>query len=375
MSEQAIVFQIVDDLDGFRALKREWDELLQIARGDYFQSFAFCHSTLESGPQDLRQRLHCIIGRKEGKLVVVWPLVTFKKGLLKCVGPLTPPNRSPSDVLIAPSVGVKDAARQVLRFVVRSGKAALVELWRVRLSSPLCESLEGNAAVARWSEEVTPMVANNGHADWKAFATSRVGRTRTPPDYVKRRLENNMAIRFEFVDRSDARIGSLIEWFTQHKREWAKDNGISSLWIDSEDSVKFWRELLLNGADAPCQFRMMVLSSDQEPLAVNIIAVCNHSTYLVANTYDKKYSKLSPGTVIIDYWVKWAFEQGLNIDFGPGDQQYKTYWSGGLTYKSASFLILASRWARLAYAGKQAAQQAFKRVKRHQPGQRLAQST
>ena len=365
MIEQTIDFQVISDLDGFRALKPEWDELLQVARGDYFQSFAFCYSALEVDSENLRQRLFCVIGRQDGKLMVVWPLLTFKKGLLKCVGPLAPPNRSPSDMLIAPSAGANEVAREVLGFVIRSAQAGLVELWRVRLSSPLCQSLMGDAAVARWSEEVTPRITCSDDAEWNAFALSRVGRTRTPPDYVKRRLENNMAISFAFIDRSEARIGSLIEWFAKHKREWAKEHGIESIWIDSEESVKFWRELLQNGAEAPCQFRLMLLSGEQEPLAVNIVAVCNKSAYLVANTYDKKYAKLSPGTVIIDYFVKWAFEQGLDIDFGTGVQQYKTYWSGGMNYTTASFLILASRWTRIAYAGKQAARRVLKRVKRN----------
>lgn len=355
MTIDAIAFEVIRDIDSFRALQPEWDDLWHRANGEYFQSFAFCHSSLEAEEgTGARRTLHCVAGRRDGRLVVLWPLLTYWRSCWKYATPLAPPNRSPSDILAAPTHDVEDIVRSAWRAVLKSTRADVVELWRVRADSLLYRSVTRGALTRRASEEPTPYAVLRDQQDWEVFCRSRPGRTRTRPQYIERRLRTHGQVNIEIVDASDSRLPALVDWFVLHKRAWAQHNGIESQWIFSDACRKFWNDLLSNGSYEPQVFRLFALTLDDVPVAVNIIGVRATCAYLVANTYDLAYAKLAPGTVLVDDCVKWAFDNRLDFDFGPGDQQYKTFWTEGAAYTTSSFLVISTWWGRAGYGAKTA---------------------
>jgi CelD/BcsL family acetyltransferase involved in cellulose biosynthesis len=99
-------------------------------------------------------------------------------------------------------------------------------------------------------------------------------------------------------------------------------------------------------------FHLFVLTLQGKPLAANVVAVGATRAYLLTTTYDLKQANLSPGTVLVDDCVKWAFDRGLDFDFGPGEQQYKSSWSGGNSYVTSSCLVLPTWWGRAGYLAK-----------------------
>ena len=349
----AIKFEVVRDIDSFCALQPEWDDLWSRAGGEYFQSYAFCHGSLISDPAGRRQ-IHCIIARLDGRLVALWPLVTWWRNCWKYATPLAPPNRSPSDILVAPECDVHQVAMGAWRVARKSTRADVFEFWRINLNSPLQRCLTHNAVTRRATEERTHYAALRGLHDWEAYCRSRPGRSRTRPNYLKRRLAAHGEFNVEILDSNDPRIPSLVEWSALRKREWAQHNGIDSQWVFSESSIRFWNGLLTNAAYQPGVFRLFVLTYQGKPLAANVIAVGATRAYLLTTTYDLKHehANLSPGIVLVDDCVKWAFDRGLDFDFGPGEQQYKSSWSGGNSYVISSCLVLPTLWGRAGYFGK-----------------------
>jgi CelD/BcsL family acetyltransferase involved in cellulose biosynthesis len=79
---------------------------------------------------------------------------------------------------------------------------------------------------------------------------------------------------------------------------------------------------------------------------VNLIALQSGRATLEINTYDAAFGKLSAGTILIDRCVRWAFAQGRDFDFGPGDQSYKQYWSQGVTERVLNLVLAPTRWGR-----------------------------
>jgi CelD/BcsL family acetyltransferase involved in cellulose biosynthesis len=140
-----------------------------------------------------------------------------------------------------------------------------------------------------------------------------------------------------------------------HKREWAHSNDIDSRWVFSESSHAFLGDLLSNRTYEPDVFQVFVLVREGEPLAALITAVGSGRMHFVTVTYDQKHSKYSPGSVLLDHCVKWAFDHGLDVDFGAGTEPYKISWSGGFSYMTLSCLVLPTLWGRIGYAGRTAA--------------------
>jgi CelD/BcsL family acetyltransferase involved in cellulose biosynthesis len=352
----AIAFEIIRDIDSFRALQSEWDDLLHRAKGEYFQSFAFCHSSLEAEGNGARRKLHCVAGRREGRLVALWPLVTFWNTCWKTATPLGPQNRPPSDILVGPEHDVEEIVKFIWRAALKSTRADVIQLWRIRSTSLLCRYAMHENVTRRAHEEPTPYAILRGQQDWEAFCRSRQGRAKNRPRYLKRRLSTHGEVGIDIVDANDKRRPSLVDWFVLHKREWAHHNDLDSKWVFSESSRKFWNALLSNGSSSEAGgFRLFVLTLNGVPLAVNVMAVGAACVYLLTTTYDLKHARLSPGTVLVDDCVKWAFDNGLDFDFGPGDQHYKSSWSGGFSYMTTSFLVLPTWWGRAGFDAKQVA--------------------
>ena len=80
-----------------------------------------------------------------------------------------------------------------------------------------------------------------------------------------------------------------------------------------------------------------------------LIAVLNINKELVASSYNfiyknrfyyfmpiifsKKYNQYSPGKILIDHLIEFAYKKKLNyFDFGLGDEKYKKYWSNQILH-------------------------------------------
>ncbi|MDR5836423.1 GNAT family N-acetyltransferase [Caballeronia sp. LZ034LL] len=356
-ADRKLSIETCRDLETFRKLRDEWNDLSQRAQGRYFQSFEYCHGSLLAEHAGTARTLHCVVARRDGRLVAVWPLLTSTRRCWTFAEPLAPRNQSPSDILVAPESDADAIVRAVWEHAARTSRADVFELWRIRKSSPLHACLKQHAMMRREVDEVTPFAALREERDWVAYCRSRPARERNAPEYLKRRLAKHGAFAIDMIEPTDARLPALIEWFVAQKRKWAEEKASDSQWTFSAASQRFWHALLTTDAGAHTGFRLFVLTLDGQPIAANILAIDSDAVSLVANTYDLAHRKLSPGTVLVDECVHWAFERQLDFDFGPGEQRYKTSWSAGAAYASASFVVLATRWGHAGYMSKQAIKQ------------------
>ncbi|MEZ2354102.1 GNAT family N-acetyltransferase [Caballeronia sp. RCC_10] len=352
-SPTSVQFEVLCDIESFRSLEREWTELHERACGEYFQSFNFCHSALVAEDTGSRRKLHCIVGRRDGRVVTIWPLFTVNRSWCTFAEPLTPPNRSPSDILVAPEADRERIVESAWSAAVNTSRADVFELWRVRKTSPLYAIVSGSQAVRRELEDTTPFSRLRAVQDWKLFCRSRPGREKNAPEYLMRRLARHGEFMVEHVEPSDHRLPAFIEWFVAQKRIWAVEKGIPSEWTHSDASLKFWTALLAGEYASSSSFQFFILTLEGKPVAANVLATTGQCAYLVATTYDMRYSKLSPGTVLVDECVGLAFRNGLDFDFGPGEQRYKTSWSAGGGYATSSFIVLSSPRGKAGFVAKQ----------------------
>ncbi|MGF6769061.1 CelD/BcsL family acetyltransferase involved in cellulose biosynthesis [Paraburkholderia sp. GAS199] len=344
MKAEAVEFQIVEDIDAMQALQPEWDALWHTAHGECYQSFRFCMASWTTGVAAPGGKLHCVAGRKSGRLVALLPFVIHRNLLWKFVKPLAPDNGSPNGVLVEPGPDAVDLFNATWRAMLKSTRADVVELRRVRAGSLLHLNAVANGRIVNASQELTPFVPLRQYTDWDEFRRSCGGRSNTSPEYLARRLSNRGKVEVEIVEANDDRAEHFVDWLLTHKREWARRNDLNSPSIFAPQT----RDFLLAQLKAPpghaLPFRFFVLTLNGHPLAIALAAIAGHCFDLFMNTYDAAYSKLSPGTALVDYCVKWAFDHRLDFDFGPGLQQYKCFWSRGESYETVNVRLAQTAW-------------------------------
>lgn len=369
MNAEVVEFEAIRDIDAIRALQPDWDALWHRAQGECYQTFTFCLGSWDTGVSTPGGNIHCIAGRKDGRLVALLPFVTRWNLLWKFVRPLAPETGTPHGILVEPGPDAAEIANAAWRALLKSTRADAVELRRVHRGSMLHLSATTAGRIMNSVEETTPFAPLRQFSDWDEFRRSRTGRSRTPPEYIYRRLESTGRVEVMILDTGDDRIEYFIDWLILHKREWALRMNLDSRSIFADETRKFLLAQLSPPVACAQPFRLFVLTVDDKPLAIALLSVTDTCVDLFMNTYDASYAKLSPGTVLIDYCVKWAFQNRLDFDFGSGVQQYKHYWSQGTSYDTVSLRLAQTRWGLVGCTLKDTFTRARERVKRLRSGE------
>jgi CelD/BcsL family acetyltransferase involved in cellulose biosynthesis len=99
------------------------------------------------------------------------------------------------------------------------------------------------------------------------------------------------------------------------------------------------------------RFLVFVLKLDDVPIAVKLAAISSGFASPMMITYDHKYERFSPGSILDEFMMRHIFEnyqdsdgRHLDIDFGPGREHFKLHWSRGNLHPSKSFVMATSRW-------------------------------
>jgi CelD/BcsL family acetyltransferase involved in cellulose biosynthesis len=146
--------------------------------------------------------------------------------------------------------------------------------------------------------------------------------------------------------RSAAYVQTLLEW----KRQWSVRVGAGGDFF-KEPYQNFLRKI---SADPSLRdsFRLFVLALNGKAIAVSLIAIADHTVIGMQSAYDPAYAKCSPGALLLEHILKWALENGRDVDFGAGESKYKSNWTGGLGYTCLDFRIAVSRWGHTAFAAR-----------------------
>jgi CelD/BcsL family acetyltransferase involved in cellulose biosynthesis len=121
------------------------------------------------------------------------------------------------------------------------------------------------------------------------------------------------------------------------------------------------QEILTDPALNSC-VRLFILSLNGKPIAMNLVAIGKRVVIGMQSWFDLAQAKWSPGSVLQEHVLKWAFENKRDLDFGPGDSKYKSNWTGGPGYTCTDIRIAKSRRGRVAVAAR-ALQRSYERFR------------
>jgi CelD/BcsL family acetyltransferase involved in cellulose biosynthesis len=136
----------------------------------------------------------------------------------------------------------------------------------------------------------------------------------------RKRLEELGDLEFKVIKGDDKEVEKYIDLYYQvYSSSWKKEERIGPNFhrdLGRLAAEKGWLRLgflFLNGAPIATQFRI----------------VHKDYCYFLKTAYDDAYKKYGLGTVILSEMIRYLidYEGVRKIDFGPGDESYKSYWA------------------------------------------------
>ena len=268
-------FEVVSDFSSLRRLRPEWDALWQRAGAPAYLSFAYAAVAFETYRRFPGQRLHCLVGRADHRLVLLWPLMHHRSSRLwRTLRPLGPDTADECDILTEPGEDAPMRADAAWTALLRTGGA---DRWCCRSCATArcckrpCNAARGAPAGSQTAPHLEPGLA---------VRTELAGLVRRAERQLSSRSEKEAGdpgaigrTSFDVLDHGEecaATIDMMLEW----KRHWARhakpyDAGY---WLRDQAYAGFLKRFLANGGATP-RPRVSVLRLDGRIVAALVIAV------------------------------------------------------------------------------------------------------
>jgi CelD/BcsL family acetyltransferase involved in cellulose biosynthesis len=136
----------------------------------------------------------------------------------------------------------------------------------------------------------------------------------------RKRLEELGNLEFKVIKGDDKEVEKYIDLYYQvYRKSWKKGERIGP---------NFHRDLMRFAADKGW-LRLGFLFLNSVPIASQLRIVYKDYCYFLKTAYDDAYKKYGPGTIMLAEMIAYLIDcEGIKkIDFGPGDESYKSSWA------------------------------------------------
>jgi CelD/BcsL family acetyltransferase involved in cellulose biosynthesis len=242
-----LVFEIIDDSASFAALRESWETLFaRAAVPHFFQRFEWLWAAWRYVAEPKGRRLLILVGRSEGRVVLIWPLMRQDRGLIRF---LASDRGEYRDILVEAGPAAERWVGEAYDRLVAMDDVNILHLQDIRPVSVLARHVAARGIGARTF--VWPAVAI-GLGAWRGFAQYLEGRSRNL------RLDQGRQWRrfaklgdpafVSVLDRTAA--GETIAWIYKRKIEWQQERGISNPSFSCDEYRSFIVEASLAAFDA-----------------------------------------------------------------------------------------------------------------------------
>lgn len=322
---------IVDRAD-FDALEDEWNALFERAgrSSQVFQSFNWnwhwANHYLDGALGGISGlKLSIVTGRKDGRLVMVWPLVSERVRGITQIFWMGEPVSQYGDVLLDDLPDPFETLEAGWNFLIRHARGDVVRLRRVRADSIVAPLLERSGALAS-NKLVAPFLDLSSATDFAAYEQRYSSRARRNRRRLARRLEEHGAVQYQRL-HGGAAAAKLAETALSLKTEWLKDRGLTSLAISDPRMRRFFASAV-EGSLRPVNAIVSAIMCGGDPAALEISFACKGRAALHVIVFNLKHEKFGAGSLLLEQCIRDGFKEGLSTYdlLAPGDN-YKLDWS------------------------------------------------
>ena len=352
-----ISFGLVDTHAGFEALGAEWNALFAAAGRpeQVFQTFAWnwhwCRHYLAPAARRGSPRLAIVIGRRDGRLVLLLPLVVERAAGLRQLAWMGSPVSQYGDVLATSEAANLDTLAAAWEFAVARTGADLAELRKVRadaVAGPLLAHL-GAAITATEEAPFLDLKRAPNHADYEAGLSAKGRKNRRRQ---RRRLAERGPIGFE-QHTGGEEAACLAGYAILMKRAQLKSRDQIALALADDRFLAFFADIA-RGAEHPVGCRVLALRSLNEVAALQIVIENRDVRFLHVAVYGSKFDKCGAGGLLLEHGVESCFpDRVARLDLLAPKHEYKLEFADGtvLVHDHAIALSLAGRAYAAGYLG------------------------
>ena len=332
---QQEAFEVITTRAAFDALEPEWNALF--ARGasctQVFQSFNWCwhwaNHYLPKHPAPCP--LAIVTARRDGQLIMIWPLVVTRAAGLKQVAWLGDPVSQYGDIVVDGVADQADLIRRGWRYVATTLGADIARLTKVRADAAVAPLLAEIGARITATEEA-PFADLKKAGSIETFLSRFNAKTLKNQRRKTRRLEERGALSYDYHDTStdetparDAIIAGLTL-----KRAWLNDKGlVSRAFADSRIEAFF--AAAVTSRERPAGVAVSMLRTGGEIADHHIMVDCKDRRALHVLGYNLKFERVGPGNIHLEHAIARAFAQGVaTFDFLAPRHDYKMDWADGV---------------------------------------------
>jgi CelD/BcsL family acetyltransferase involved in cellulose biosynthesis len=273
--------------------------------------FCAAATTLHPG-----RRLAVITAWREGQLVGVAPLVEVRRGAarwLEFIG--SEPLYEPCDFLYQDPAVIEGLVRHLLDLRLP------MALQRVPADGPVARCVGAGTRGRLFRLPGAPCNRVDTHGTWHDYLSGRSGQCRAGFPRKRRLLESQGAVRFESVAPGPLQLDTwLDELMRIESSGWKLANG-SALLVRPRLQA-FLREVSRRFAHRG-QLRVNLLHCGTQTVAVQWLLEYGGRLWELKVGYDERWSRTSPGRLLLWESLQFAFEKGVDAyEFlGAGDGQ------------------------------------------------------
>jgi CelD/BcsL family acetyltransferase involved in cellulose biosynthesis len=319
-------YEIIGDVARFDAIKEEWNALAQRVENSYFsQSFEWCRVGWEEVAAPRRRRLHCVVGWRDGRAVLIWPFVLWRSGLWSVARPLGSETTEYTCPLVVDDHEAERRTASALKILRRSCGTDLVLLPNVRADSPLNPVISRmKLAVVSGTSQVSA-VTWDAHPSWASYRLSLNPTFRRKLERTRRRLIELGELSFEPA-AANADRAEVIDWALSKKKDWLVRKKKANSWLETRE----YRDFLAAISGRPAEtgeFAISTLRLNGDLIAAALMRLDNVRAELLMPVYDPTYRKYGPGQLLMEECLRWACARHLTYDLRIGAESYKDEWS------------------------------------------------
>ncbi len=328
----SLEFALVTERADFDALEDEWNALFARAGlpAQVFQTFNWNwhwanHYLGSSDAGVAGLELAIVTGRCQGRLVMVWPLVTECVRGIRQAFWMGEPATQYGDVLIDELPDQLQVMRAAFEFISRNIAADLVRLRRVRADAVVTPLLAEIGALAS-NRQTAPFLDLTRAKDFAGYEQSFTSRSRGNRRRHLKRLQEHAAVGFERLTGGD-KARALAERTLAMKSDWLADRGLVSSAFRDERLARFFADAAA-ARSHPVGCIVTSLTIAGEPAAAEVLFENKGRIAVHVMAYSLAFEKAGVGALLFEQSVRDAYAEGqLAIDLlAPGDG-YKLDWA------------------------------------------------
>lgn len=341
-------YELISQIPALERLEKEWDELYartpDARLGQCYRWARLCWKMV-SEPHG--HRLACIIGRIEGRLVLVWPLAIVRKWTLSVAQPLDSDSSEYAAALVEDDPSATRWLLDAWDFLRRLTKADAVVLPNTRADSALHAAVIQVPArkTVTYSDDA-PWLDHRQTGGWRQhYQKTKKRRAHLSVARLERRLNEAGQLVYRTLS-NPVECEPLVDWLLDQKVAWLRRNKIRNEWLPSQWFRAFVKASFVEFGPSG-QRLMFIALFDSQPIGALLASLDATRTEFFMIATDPEFSKYGPGNLLVQSLIRWSLERNLDVDMRLGNTTFKSLWSNAVCSVQTHVLAASPRGAAL----------------------------